>query len=145
MPTIELAVLLAVNQACQEREVSLSLALAVAWVESRWDPNAEGDRNTKGKPHSFGLFQLHDQGAGAGFTPEQLLDLKRNCELGVLYLDHCIESFPNDRFSAISAYNQGVQGCKDRGWSFNRQYVEAVLRAQLSLCQQGFDCKLMFY
>lgn len=144
MPTIELAVLLAVNQACQEHDVPLSLALAVAWVESKWNPVAKGDYDEGGNPHSYGLFQLYNQGAGVGLPSEQLLDLKKNSQLGVAYLKLCLKAFSDNRFAAISAYNQGVQGCRDRGWDFNREYVEAVLRAQLELCQTGFDCKLAF-
>ena len=117
----------------------------MAQVESNWDPAAIGDYDAEGKPHSYGLFQLYNQGAGAGFKPEQLLDLKKNAQLGVAYLRLCLNSFPDNRFAAMSAYNQGIEGCKKRGWQYNREYVEAVMRAQLQLCEQGFECKLLFY
>lgn len=39
----------------------LAIIAAGSYAESKWDPNIVGDNG-----HSVGLFQMHDQGAGAG-------------------------------------------------------------------------------
>lgn len=126
-----------VKAACEVYNVPLALALAIAYVESAFNPLAEGDRDARGVPHSFGLFQLHIHGAGAGFTREQLLDLRTNAELGVKYIRQCLDAFPHDLELAISAYNQGIGGAKRRGKSINYHYVQKVLYYMRDLEAQG--------
>jgi len=60
------AVLAAIQQAAQREGVPLNLALAIAAVESGYNPNAIGDNG-----HSVGLYQLNDAGEGAGMTVAQ--------------------------------------------------------------------------
>ena len=87
-----------------------------------------GDYDAEGVPHSFGLMQLYDKGAGFGHTSEELLDLSNNVTWGTSYLKGCVAAFPGDIYTAISAYNQGIGGARSRGWSFNAPYVQTVIR-----------------
>lgn len=87
-----------------------------------WLPNEEGLY-----PHSYGLMQLHIDGAGHGYAPAQLMDITNNLVAGCGYLKRCLEAFDYDWEQAISAYNQGIQGCKDHGIEVNRGYVEHVM------------------
>lgn len=45
-----------------------SAALANAYAESRFDPYAAGDVDSRGVPQSIGLFQLHSKGAGRNMS-----------------------------------------------------------------------------
>lgn len=63
----------ALARAAQDAHVPYNVALAVAMAESGLNPNAIGDNG-----HSVGLFQLNDQGEGAGMTVAQRQDPYRN-------------------------------------------------------------------
>lgn len=108
-------------------DVDAALIRAIIMQESGGNPNAKGDYDSAGVPHSFGLMQLYDKGAGAGYSPAYLLDIDNNVRLGTGYLKSCLNAFPGDLKTAISAYNQGIGGARDRGWTYNRSYVESVL------------------
>ena len=117
----------AINKYSALYGVDAALIRAIIQVESGGNPDAKGDYDSAGVPHSFGLMQLNDKGAGAGYRPEYLLDTDNNVRLGTNYLKACIDAFPGDLKSAVSAYNQGITGVRIRGWTFNRAYVERVL------------------
>ena len=56
-------------------QAGIAAAFANAYEESKFDPNAEGDKDKRtGAPHSIGLFQLHDSGVGEGMTVEERKD-----------------------------------------------------------------------
>ena len=131
-------VLDALTGACQRHGVELALALGLSTVESGLDPNARGDYDAAGVPHSFGLMQLYDAGAGYGHTPEELLNLDNNTEWGCSYLRACLDAFPGDIFTGVSAYNQGIGGARSRGWEFNAPYVRRVLDFRDQYRDQGF-------
>jgi len=108
-------------------DVEAALIRAIIQQESSGNPNAKGDYDADGVPHSFGLMQLYDKGAGAGYSPAFLLVIENNVSIGTRYLKSCLDAFPGDLKTAISAYNQGIAGARDRGWTHNRAYVESVL------------------
>lgn len=118
--------------------VDAALIAAISYVESKWNPNALGDFDSQGRPHSFGLMQLYDKGAGAGYTREQLLDPRTNVMLGTKYLKQCIDAFPGDIETAISAYNQGIANARRRGKQANYYYVQLVLKAWNNIKAEGF-------
>ena len=107
--------------------VSVALICAVIDAESSWNIHALGDRDENQIVHSFGLMQLNDKGAGAGYTQDQLLDPYFNIMAGTEYLKACLDAFPNNLKLAISAYNQGIGGAAKRGYGFNENYVNNVL------------------
>lgn len=102
--------------------VPAALPAAIAHWESGFNPNAIGDAG-----HSIGLMQLHDQGAGYGWTIAQRRDPATNIDVGTAYVRRCLDAFGGDLRFAISAYNQGIGGARDRGWEFNRHYVDGIL------------------
>ena len=90
---------------------SVYFLLAIFLVEStfRWDAKGDygpGDPNRfpgdpfwypddRGLyPHSFGLGQLHVDGAGSGHRPAELLDITNNIVWSGKYLSSCLAGFP---------------------------------------------------
>jgi soluble lytic murein transglycosylase-like protein len=122
-----------------EHGVAMATVLAVAMAESGMDPNALGDYTAEGIPESFGLMQLHVRGAGYGYTREQLLDLHTNVDIGVRYLRACLDAFPGDLYTGLSAYNQGIGGAKERGWTFNRTAVERYIYWYERFLDEGYE------
>jgi hypothetical protein len=55
-------------------------AAATAFLESGFNPRAQGDKNKKGGYDSSGLFQLNRYGEGAGMLLSQLFDPKTNTQ-----------------------------------------------------------------
>lgn len=112
-----------------------ALIAAVIQMESGFNPEAIGDA---GK--SFGLMQLHVQGAGAGHMPSELLRVEVNVDLGASYLRHNLDAFDGDLSLAISAHNQGTHGAQERG-IINQGYVDGVLAAYQHFKVEGLECE----
>lgn len=130
MAKLTLEILTAVLIAAGAYDVPPSLILGVIEVESNFSPFALGDY-VKGQPQSLGLMQLHiGGGAGTYYPAAFLLEVKNNVAIGTRYLAACLKAFDGDLQKGVSAYNQGIQGVKDRGWEFNKPYVDRVLEAQ---------------
>lgn len=117
----------AISKYSAQYGVETALIRAIIQQESGGNPNAKGDYDSAGVPHSFGLMQLNDKGAGAGYSREYLLDIDNNVNIGTKYLKGCLDAFGGDLKKGISAYNQGIGGVVSRGWTYNRAYVERVL------------------
>lgn len=114
-----------------------ALVLAVVEVESSFNADAIGDAG-----HSVGLMQLHDQGAGAGLTVAERRDPARNLAVGTAYLRECWLAAEGEVKGALSAYNQGIGGWQQRGWTrVNADYVaravDAYRRWQVRLMREG--------
>lgn len=99
-----------------------AITVAIAEVESNFNPRAIGDQG-----QSYGVMQLHLQGAGAGHDPHELLNFQTNIELGVNYLQRCLAAAGYLLDDAVSAYNQGISGWQMRGRSVNQGYVDKVM------------------
>jgi soluble lytic murein transglycosylase-like protein len=67
-----------ISQIATSLGIDPAIALATAYVESKWNPNAIGDNG-----HSVGLFQLHDQGEGAGMSVSQRSDPILNAQIAL--------------------------------------------------------------
>ena len=77
-------------------------AVAMVWMESRFDPQAERiERDKQGRMigTSFGLYQLFDK-----YHPQWRGDLMRHIAGGQLFLDECKARTPNLRW-AVARYN----------------------------------------
>lgn len=109
--------------------VPVSVLLGVWKVESGFDPLALGDLNGDNAAYSYGIGQLHVKGAGHGFHPRKLLNLAFNANLSAKYLGGCVAAFPGKIRLAISAYNQGIGGAKEKGEKVNKGYIDAVQKA----------------
>lgn len=107
--------------------VEPDLVAAIIDVESGFNPGALGDKDENGVPQSYGLMQLHLQGAGHGYPPDLLLNPAFNILLGCKYIKYLKSIFPNNTKLVISAYNQGPGGAAKRGFDYNNAYVENVL------------------
>lgn len=127
MGIIEPLILQIILLASRAWDVEAPLIAAVIDAESSWNLHALGDYDQEGQPHSFGLMQLHDKGAGYGYPRDLLLNPAFNIFLGTSYLKSCMEQHPKNIKLAISAYNQGVEGAAKRGYGHNKVYVTNVL------------------
>ena len=108
--------------------VPVSVLLGIWQAESGFDVLALGDLNADNAAYSYGIGQLHVKGAGGGIHPRKLLILEVNAAMSAGFLGRCFKAFPKDTELAISAYNQGIQGAKDRGTETNKGYVDAVMQ-----------------
>lgn len=112
----------AIDLAARRAPVDINLLGALIWRESNFDPNAIGDQG-----HSVGLGQLHDQGAGAGYTVEQRKDPDLNARVTALYLRSCLDATPSPE-AALSAYNQGLGGWRVNGiLDSQRPYIADIM------------------
>jgi len=117
-----------VHSACRRHGISPSLAAAVMYVESRFQPDA---RSPKG---ALGLMQVMRTTASRyGVHSEaQLLDPQTNIEVGVRYLRDLLQMFPGRVDLAVAAYNAGEGAVVKHGYRVppyaeTRQYVEQVM------------------
>ena len=113
----------------QRYGVPVSTLLAIWKVESGFDVLALGDLNADNAAYSYGIGQLHLKGAGHGFHPRKLLNLAFNANLSARYFGGCVKAFPGEIRLAISAYNQGIGGTKEKGEKVNKGYIDAVQAA----------------
>jgi hypothetical protein len=94
-----------------EHNVRPSLAFAVAYVESRYNPRARS-KNSSGSLNS-GLFQLNS--SVFGMTSEKLIyDPYHNAKLGLSHLEEYL-NLSDDEFSALAAYNAGITRISEQG------------------------------
>ena len=117
-----------VHSACRRHGISPSLAAAVMYVESRFQPGA---RSPKG---ALGLMQvMRTTGSRYGVHSEaQLLDPQTNIEVGVRYLRDLLQMFPGRVDLAVAAYNAGEGAVVKHGYRVppyaeTRQYVAQVM------------------
>lgn len=91
----------AIAQAAAENGVPLMLALAIAQVESGLNPNAIGDNG-----HSVGLYQLNDQGEGAGMSVAQRQDPLTNARVALARVGAVYRANPGLDWGQIAAAAQ---------------------------------------
>ena len=95
-----------IAEVAREKGVPVTLALAIAQVESGLNPDAIGDGG-----HSVGLFQLNDRGEGAGMSVADREDPRRNAEIALTQVANVLKSNPNMSWGDIAA---AAQRPKDR-------------------------------
>jgi LysM repeat protein len=134
--TIPTAIRDAILTSAAKHAVDPNLVAGVISAESAFDEKALGDANGDGAPYSFGLMQLHIQGAGFGHRPRLLLNVPYNVDVGAAYLRRCLDAFGGDVDLAVSAYNQGIGGARSRG-IINPAYVAAVMQARDRVAASG--------
>lgn len=88
-----------------------SLAFAVAYVESRYNPRARSTNRT-GTLNS-GLFQLNSSVYGK-ISEKSIYDPYQNARLGIGHLQEYI-NLNGDEFSALAAYNAGITRISEKG------------------------------
>jgi len=127
MTPIDPLILAIIMVASRAFDVPAPLIAAVIDVESGFNFHAVGDHDADGVPQAYGLMMLHLKGAGAGYTPDQLLNPALNVFLGTEYLKSCLDAYPNFLKLGISSYKQGPWGAAERGYGATGSYVTNVL------------------
>lgn len=94
-----------------QHEVRPSLAFAIAWVESRYNPRARSI-NSSGSTNR-GLFQLNSSVFEAQ-SEKELFDPFKNAFLGIAHLKEYM-NVSDDEFTALAAYNAGLSRISDKG------------------------------
>jgi len=88
----------------KEMGIPPSLAIAIAYQESRLNPDAP-----RGKDGEFGIMQvMPSTGKGMGFTNKDLNDPEKNIEAGLKYLKQNLDAFGGDQKLATVGYNAGT-------------------------------------
>ena len=110
---------------CEKYGVPYALALAMADVESRFDPDAASRTN------AYGLMQInkgnHDWLRGLGMDP---MTHEGNIEAGVYMIGQHLEAY-GDTEKALMAYNNGPSGAR-RLWeagTYQTDYTRKVMAA----------------
>lgn len=106
---------------CEEYGVPYALALAVADVESRFDPDATSSTN------DYGLMQINK--VNHGWLLEQGIDPMTpagNIEAGVLFLSDYLTAY-GDPEMAIMAYNCGPSGAQ-KLWASGTYHTEHSIK-----------------
>lgn len=106
---------------CEEYGVPYALALAVADVESRFDPDAVSSTN------DYGLMQINK--VNHGWLLEQGIDPMTptgNIEAGVLFLSDYLTTY-GDPEMAIMAYNCGPSGAQ-KLWASGTYHTEHSIK-----------------
>ena len=98
-----------VRAAAQRNGVSEPIALAVAWVESRGNPDAESDKG------AMGVMQLMPATASRVAKQNRLRYVRQkltedeayNLRIGQAYLADLLQEFNNSYILSLAAYNAG--------------------------------------
>jgi len=91
-------------------EVPFSLAVALAYVESSFDPKAV---NVNASSIDRGLFQLNNR-SFPDLTQQEFFDPRTNAAAGLDYLRWCLEHGDNE-IVALAMYNAGRRRVNERG------------------------------
>ena len=93
------------------------VALAIAYQESRLDPQAEGDRgyfhgstfvaDPSGPPTSFGLYQLHEHGELGNLSVSAAENAYTNASVALPHIAAARKKYPHATWGQIAAIAQG--------------------------------------
>lgn len=100
----------AILKYAEEYDVAPSLAFAVAWEESRFDPRAV-NRNKSSVDR--GLFQLNSK-SFPNVTEQEFFDPAANARYGVAHLRWCLDIGGTD-VAALAMYNAGTSRVRSTG------------------------------
>lgn len=114
-------------------EIPKTLARAVAWIESRGNPNAESSVGARG------VMQLmpataRDLGVTDAFDAEQ------NIAAGVEYLSRLLKKYGGSEVHALAAYNWGpgrVDDALAEGKAFPEQVLQYARNVQARKAEEG--------
>ena len=108
--------------------IPVDVALAIAWVESRYRHRAKGWEANRGM-YSYGIFQLLESTADyfCGLKGEKnIIDVRNNIRCAIRYLKSKFVRY-KDRNKAILAYNSGSVIYNKLGIPINLGYLKKVL------------------
>jgi LysM repeat protein len=110
--------------------VPASLALAVAWQESGWQPGVVSPAG------AIGVMQLLPSTADWVSStmlgePVNLWDARSNVRAGVALLSHYLQRYDHSRLFALAAFYQGQAGTDRHGiYPVSRSYIASILMLQ---------------
>lgn len=103
-------------QAAADFDVDTELVLALAWHESRWEPDTVSHAN------AVGVMQVMPGTADSIVAetdqiepPVDLTDPADNAAIGTAYIDGLLDRYDGDRRRALQAYNQGYVTLEQQG------------------------------
>ena len=111
----------------QAQGVPIAFALAVAWQESGWQPNAVSGAG------AVGVMQITPPTAdwiAASLTGHaiRLRDAASNIHAGVALLRHYLDRYHGDKALVLAAYYQGQTATDKHGvYRMTRSYVSSIL------------------
>lgn len=108
-----------------------NLVASVITIESHWDPNARSSAQCNG------LMQVNSHYVGGN-----LFDPETNIREGSKYLRECMNAYPESLEHALTAYNYGIAGSKNKttsGYATDviNEYSNRKLLAQKSSSSSG--------
>ncbi len=120
--------------------VDVGLMVAVARIESGFDPRAES------RAGALGLMQVMP-GTGRTFACGDLKDAEQNAQCGAKVLRKYFERYKNNAAFGLSAYHMGPlhadRAQTDARLPQNLSYVENVLRVRSRFLRAGGSCRVM--
>lgn len=103
-------------RAAADFDVDTELVLALAWHESRWDPDTVSHAN------AVGVMQVMPGTADSVVAdtdeiegPVDLTDPADNAAIGTAYIGGLLDRYDGDRRRALQAYNQGYVTLEQQG------------------------------
>lgn len=121
----------------ERHQLPVSLTFALAWVESRFDPQAV---NYNQNSIDRGVFQLNDR-SFPNLRESQFFDPEVNIAHGVAYLKYCLEQGEN-QVTALAMYNAGPTRVNEQGAPrMTLEHINKILNFREQL-QQEFEASM---
>lgn len=121
----------------ERHQLPVSLTFALAWVESRFDPQAV---NYNQGSIDRGVFQLNDR-SFPNLREPQFFDPEENIVHGIAYLKYCLEQGEN-QVTALAMYNAGPRRVNEQGAPrMTLEHINKILNYREHL-QQEFEASL---
>lgn len=121
-------VAMAVLNNADKFEVSPTLALALSWEESRFNPNAINRYNRDGSIDR-GLFQLNSR-SFPNLDVQLFFNVNTNAYYGIAHLRYCLDSGGSE-ISALAMYNAGTGRVRNTGApKVTLDYISRILENQ---------------
>ncbi|GKX56194.1 murein transglycosylase [Leminorella grimontii] len=93
-----------------DKDISVSFAMAIARQESAWNPQAQSPVGARGLMQLMPATAKHtakQNDISTYSNVSQLFDPQTNIQLGTTYLEHTYQTFGQNRILAAAAYNAG--------------------------------------
>lgn len=131
------------RNASEEMGVPYSLLVAIAHVESRFNPNVTSNAGAEGLMQTIPSTGKNLAAKlGISYRP---FDPESSARMGALYIRRMLQLFPDDVDFAIAAYNAGPGRIQEYGgippFIETRAYVPAVMRAARAVTASRLRCQ----
>jgi hypothetical protein len=121
-------------------DIPPSLAFALSWEESKFNPNAVNHYNLDGSIDR-GLFQLNNK-SFPNLDATSFFDIDKNSYYGIAHLRYCFNS-GNNEVSALAMYNAGTGRVRSTGApEVTLNYISRILENQRKI-ESRFHARLI--